>query len=114
LDLIHQVLSPRDDNGDVSACNPPEPGKEVTTFDPNAPIYLAFRGSCTFTQKARNAQAYGAGALVVINTKDGPAENMPAGNAAMNSLKIPVCIVMISNTLTMHSRHSLCYTLTRW
>jgi hypothetical protein len=86
-------LSVLDDNGDVSGCLAPESGSEVKTFDPNAPIHLAFRGSCTFTQKAFNAQAHGAGALIIINTKDGPAEDMPAGNADTSKVQIPVAMI---------------------
>ncbi|HEX5858070.1 MAG TPA: PA domain-containing protein [Microbacterium sp.] len=67
---------------------------------PAGAIALIDRGSCTFVQKARNAQAAGAVAVVLVNDRAGdPSE--PSGNDA--SITIPVVQVSQADGQTIKS-----------
>jgi hypothetical protein len=84
------------EEGDPNSCDYPyeyDPEADNSyVFDPDAPIHMAFRGHCTFVEKARIAQSRPSGGLVVIQTADGPATKMPAGSVDVSDLKIPVAM----------------------
>ena len=49
--------------------------KNNTIYDENYKILLAYKGGCSFAQKARNAQNAGASMLIVINQGNTPIDN---------------------------------------
>jgi hypothetical protein len=84
------------EQGDPNSCDYPyEYDTEADNsyeFDPNAPIHMAFRGHCTFVEKARVAMARPSGGLVVIQTADQQASKMPSGSVDTSDIKIPVAM----------------------
>ena len=66
--------------------------KENSLYEENFKIILAYQGSCSFSQKARNAQNVGASMIIIINT-----ENTPLNDIIFNEdsydIKIPVAFI---------------------
>lgn len=62
------------------------------TFDENFKILLAYRGSCSFAQKARNAQNIGASMLIVINVGNTPINNVIFFDDSTD-IHIPVALI---------------------
>lgn len=63
-----------------------------TMFDENFKILLAYRGSCSFAQKARNAQNAGASMLIIINVGNTPINNVIFTDES-NEVNIPVTLI---------------------
>lgn len=63
-----------------------------TIYDENFKILLAYRGTCSFAQKARNAQNAGASMLIVINLGNTPIKNV-IFNDDSNDIFIPVTLI---------------------
>ena len=63
-----------------------------TIYDENYKILLTYRGTCSFSQKARNAQAAGASMLIVINKGNTPIKNV-IFNEESNDIYIPVALI---------------------
>jgi len=63
-----------------------------TIYDENYKILLAYRGTCSFSQKARNAQEAGASMLIVINQGNTPIKNV-IFNEESNDIYIPVALI---------------------
>ena len=61
-------------------------------FDENFRILLAYRGSCSFAQKARNAQNVGASMLIIINVGNTPINNVIFTDES-NEINIPVTLI---------------------
>ena len=66
--------------------------KNETIYDENFKILLAYRGTCPFAQKARNAQNIGASMLIVINIGNTPINNV-IFNDDSNDIYIPVALI---------------------
>ena len=66
--------------------------RNETIYDENYKILLAYRGTCSFSQKARNAQAAGASMLIVINQGNTPIKNV-IFNEESNDIYIPVALI---------------------
>jgi hypothetical protein len=66
--------------------------KNETIYDENYKILLAYRGACSFSQKARNAQQAGASMLIVINVGNTPINNVIV-NEESNDIYIPVALI---------------------
>ena len=66
--------------------------KNETIYDENYKILLAYRGTCSFSQKARNAQQAGASMLIVINMGNTPINNV-IFNEDNNDIYIPVALI---------------------
>ena len=66
--------------------------KNNTLFDENFIILLAYRGSCSFAQKARNAQNAGASMLIIINVGNTPINNVIFTDQS-NEVNIPVTLI---------------------
>ena len=66
--------------------------KNNTLFDENFKILLAYRGSCSFAQKARNAQNAGASMLIIINVGNTPINNVIFTDES-NEVNIPVTLI---------------------
>ena len=66
--------------------------KNDTIYDENYKILLAYRGTCSFAQKARNAQNAGASMLIVINIGNTPIKNV-IFNDDSNDIYIPVTLI---------------------
>ena len=66
--------------------------KNNTLLDENFKILLAYRGSCSFAQKARNAQNAGASMLIVINVGNTPINNVIFTDES-NEVNIPVTLI---------------------
>ena len=66
--------------------------KDNTPYEENFKILLAYHGSCTLSQKARNAQNIGASMLIIINTDNTPINNI-IFNDDSNDIKIPVSLI---------------------
>ena len=66
--------------------------KENSLYEESFKIILAYQGSCSFSQKARNAQNVGASMIIIINT-----ENTPLNDIIFNEdsydIKIPVAFI---------------------
>lgn len=63
-----------------------------TIYDENYKILLAYRGTCSFAQKARNAQDAGASMLIVINVGNTPIKNVIFDDDS-NDVYIPVTLI---------------------
>ena len=61
-------------------------------FDENFKILLAYRGACSFAQKARNAQNAGASMLIIINIGNTPINHV-IFNDDSNDINIPVTLI---------------------
>ena len=66
--------------------------KNDTIYDENFKILLVYRGSCSFSQKARYAQKAGASMLIVINKGDTPI-NEVIFTDDINDIYIPVALI---------------------
>ena len=66
--------------------------KNDTIYEENFKILLAYRGSCSFAQKARNAQKIGASMLIVINVGNTPIRNVIFTDDS-NDINIPVALI---------------------
>ena len=66
--------------------------KNETLYDENYKILLAYRGTCSFSQKARNAQQAGASMLIVINMGNTPINNV-IFNEESSDIYIPVALI---------------------
>ena len=66
--------------------------KNDTIYDENFKILLAYRGTCSFAQKARNAQNAGASMLIVINVGNTPINNVIFTDDS-NDIYIPVALI---------------------
>lgn len=68
---------------------------------------LSQRGDCTFTQKARVAQAAGATALLVVNTKEELYKMVCDANESGNFLDINIPAVLLPQSAGGHLEHAL-------
>jgi len=66
--------------------------KNETIYDENYKILLAYRGTCSFSQKARNAQQAGASMLIVINMGNTPINNVIFDEDS-SDIYIPVALI---------------------
>ena len=66
--------------------------KNTTIYEENFKILLAYRGTCSFEQKARNAQNDGALMLIVINVGNTPINNVIFMDDS-NDKFIPVALI---------------------
>ena len=66
--------------------------KNTTIYEENFKILLAYRGTCSFEQKARNAQNAGALMLIVINVGNTPINNVIFMDDS-NDIFIPVALI---------------------
>ena len=66
--------------------------KNGTIYDENFKILLAYRGSCSFSQKARYAQNAGASMLIVINKGDTPINEVIFTDDS-HDIYIPVALI---------------------
>ena len=66
--------------------------KNTTIYDENFKILLAYRGTCSFAQKSRNAQNAGASMLIVINVGNTPINNVIFMDDS-NDIFIPVALI---------------------
>jgi MYXO-CTERM domain-containing protein len=71
--------------------SPKANGCEAIVNDVNGKIALIDRGMCTFHEKALNAEAAGATAMILVNNAGGPPPDMPASN--FPAVSIPVLSV---------------------
>lgn len=83
VDLV--VPAPGPSNGNTSGCE----STDFTTF-PAGNIALIQRGTCTFRQKAENAQAGGAAAVIVMNEGQPGRTSAVAGTLSSPGVTIPV------------------------
>ena len=70
--------------------------KNNTIYEENFKILLAYRGSCSFSEKARNAQNAGASMLIVINTGDTPI-NEVIFTGDSSDIYIPLALINYSD-----------------
>ncbi|WP_431635370.1 PA domain-containing protein [Dyella sp. KULCS107] len=84
--------------GDPQGCN--VAGAPAPVAGVSGKVALIDRGSCAFTEKAVNAQAGGATAVVIVNTDD--TGIIPSGDAP--SVTIPVIAVTHSTGVTFRSK----------
>ena len=70
--------------------------RNETLYDENYKILLTYRGSCSFAQKARNAQNAGASMLIVINLGNTPINNVIFEEES-NDIYIPVALINYSD-----------------
>ena len=66
--------------------------KNNTIYDENFKILIAYRGACSFAQKARNAQNIGASMLIVINIGNTPINNVIFDDES-NDINIPTALI---------------------
>ena len=66
--------------------------KNDTIYDENFKVLIAYRGTCSFAQKARNAQNAGASMLIVINVGNTPINNVIFTDDS-NDIYIPVALI---------------------
>ena len=85
-------------SGDPLGCN--ASGNPAPIQGVSGKVALVDRGSCAFVEKAANAQAGGATAMVIVNTDDSAIS--PSGDAP--SLTIPVIAVSHTNGTTFKSK----------
>ena len=71
-----------------------------TIYEENFKILLAYRGSCSFAQKARNAQSAGASMLIVINQGNTPINNVIFDDDS-NDIFIPVTLINYNDGITI-------------
>ena len=75
--------------------------KNDTIYDEDYKILLAYRGSCSFAQKARNTQNAGASMLLVINVGNTPINNVIFTDDSAD-INIPVALINYSDGKMIH------------